>query len=209
MGAEEGDPDRSSGAHQDRHDTDQHGRRQPPESDQATATNIAWTRLHPNEPMQGNESVRGQVIPVLGTNGPQEGIVGKNYVDIENDRGESLRYRKHSNGRGLIAHGAKVHPSAIVEAGAYVEPGVQIAAGAHVGRGVWVESDAVIGPEADIAPHAHIGSGAAIGAGAKIGVRTHVGTGARVAVGSLIGDDETIGDGERVATDRRGLRLAA
>jgi len=61
----------------------------------------------------------------------------------------------------------------------------------------------------DIAPHAHIGSGAAIGAGAKIGVRTYVGAGARVAVGSLIGDDETIGDSERVATDRRGLRLAA
>ena len=39
----------------------------------------------------------------------------------------TLRYRKHVNGRGLIAHGAKVHPSAIVEAGAYVEPGVQIA----------------------------------------------------------------------------------
>ena len=52
-----------------------------------------------------------------------------NYVDIENDRGELLRYRKHVNGRGLIAHGAKVHPSAIVEAGAYVEPGAQIAAG--------------------------------------------------------------------------------
>jgi hypothetical protein len=30
-----------------------------------------------------------------------------------------------------------------------------------------------------------------------------------VAGGSLIGDDETIADGERVATDKRGLRLAA
>ena len=49
--------------------------------------------------------------------------MGKNYIDIENDRGEPLRYRKHTNGRGLIAHGAKVHPSAIIEAGAYVEPG--------------------------------------------------------------------------------------
>src|SRR5690349_564796 len=88
---------------------------------------------------------------------PQEGTVGKNYIDIENDQGETLRYRKHVNGRGLIAHGAKVHPSAVVEAGAYVEPGVQIAAGAHVGRGVWVETDAVIGPNAVIEPHAHIG----------------------------------------------------
>ena len=73
---------------------------------------------------------------VLGPNGPVEEIVGKNYVDIENDHGETLRYRKHANGRGLIAHGAKVHPTAIVEAGAYVEPGVQIAAGARIGRGV-------------------------------------------------------------------------
>ena len=162
------------------------------------------------EGMHGNESLQIAVISVLGTEwAPLEGTVGKNYVDIENDRGETLRYRKHVNGRGLIAHGARVHPTAVVEAGAYVEPGVQIAAGAHVGRGVWVESDAVIGPDVEIAPHAHIGSGAAIGAGAKIGVRTQVGTGARVAVGSLIGDDETIGDGERVATDQKGLRLAA
>ena len=81
--------------------------------------------------------------------------MGKNYVDIENDRGETLRYRKHANGRGLIAHGAKVHPTALVETGAYVEPGVQIAAGAH------------------------------------------------------IGDDETIAAGDFVATDKRGLHLAA
>ena len=63
---------------------------------------------------------------------PQEEIVGKNYVDIENDRGETLRYRKHANGRGLIANGAKVHANAVIEAGAYVEPGVKVAAGAHV-----------------------------------------------------------------------------
>ena len=69
--------------------------------------------------------------------------MGKNYVDIEDDRGETLRYRKHVNGRGLIANGAKVHASAVVEAGAYIEPGVQIAAGAHVGRGVWIENDVV------------------------------------------------------------------
>jgi acetyltransferase-like isoleucine patch superfamily enzyme len=45
--------------------------------------------------------------------------------------------------------------------------------------------------------------------GAKIGVRTFIGAGARVAGESLIGDDESVGDGERIATDRRGLRLAA
>ena len=33
--------------------------------------------------------------------------MGKNYVDIENERGETLRYRKHVNGRGLIANGAR------------------------------------------------------------------------------------------------------
>ncbi|MDF2919701.1 MAG: UDP-3-O-[3-hydroxymyristoyl] glucosamine N-acyltransferase, partial [Microbacterium sp.] len=40
-------------------------------------------------------------------------------------------------------------------------------------------------------------------------VRTQVGHNARVATGSLIGDDEIINDGEAVATDQRGLRLAA
>ena len=39
--------------------------------------------------------------------GTRGGIVGKNYVDIENDQGATLRYRKHANGRGLVAHGAK------------------------------------------------------------------------------------------------------
>ena len=43
--------------------------------------------------------------------------MGKNYVDIEDDQGRTLRYRKHVNGRGLIANGAKVHASALVEAG--------------------------------------------------------------------------------------------
>ena len=100
--------------------------------------------------------------------------MGKNYVDIENDHGETLRYRKHANGRGLIAHGAKVHPTAIVESGAYVEPGVRIAANVHVGRGAWVESDAVIGPDADIAPQAHIGPGAAIGAGLDLALMCDV-----------------------------------
>ncbi len=109
--------------------------------------------------------------------------MGKNYIDIENDHGEMLRYRKHVNGRGLVAHGAKVHPSALVENGAYVEPGVQIAAGVRVGRGAWIESDAVIGPEARIEPHAHICAGAVIGAGAHIGVRTQVGHNARIASG--------------------------
>ena len=104
--------------------------------------------------------------------------MGKNYVDIENDRGEVLRYRKHANGRGLIAHGAKVHPTATVELGAYVEPGVRIAEGVYVGRGVWVETDAVIGPDARIAPHAHIGSGAAAD-GSVVG--TNVGANANAA----------------------------
>lgn len=36
-----------------------------------------------------------------------------------------------------------------------------------------------------------------------------VGANARVAGGSLIADDAQIADGEKVATDRRGLRLAA
>ena len=84
--------------------------------------------------MIGNEFLAREVIHMLGTAAvPQEGIVGKNYVDIENDRGDTLRYRKHANGRGLIAHGAKVHPTAVVEAGAYVEPGAQVAAGVRIG----------------------------------------------------------------------------
>ena len=58
--------------------------------------------------------------------------MGKNYVDIEDDQGRTLRYRKHVNGRGLIANGAKVHASALVEAGAYIEPGAQIADGEKV-----------------------------------------------------------------------------
>ena len=61
--------------------------------------------------------------------------MGKNYVDIENDQGATLRYRKHANGRGLVAHGAKVHPKAHIEAGAYIEPGARIGAGATIARG--------------------------------------------------------------------------
>ena len=86
--------------------------------------------------------------------------MGKNYVDIENDHGETLRYRKHSNGRGLIAHGAKVHPTAVIEAASGRIPSrvlLRLAAGALALAGLGLlalERRATRRTRTDVAPHA-------------------------------------------------------
>lgn len=140
---------------------------------------------------------------------PPEAVVSKNYVDIEFDDGTVLRYRKHANGRGLVAHGAKVHADAFVAPNAYIEPGAQVGAGACVGTGAWIESGAIVATGVHIEPGAHIGRNAHVGEDVRVGVRVHLGTAAIVLPGTQLPADVTIAPGSKVVPTERGYAVAA
>ena len=59
--------------------------------------------------------------------------MGISYVEFEDEAGVLRRYRKHVNGRGLVATTAKVDPTAFVDPTAYVDPGAEVQRGAQIG----------------------------------------------------------------------------
>ena len=70
--------------------------------------------------------------------------MGISYVEFEDDAGVLRRYRKHVNGRGLVATTAKVDPTAFVDPTAYVDPGAEVQRGAQIGHGAWIDRDAIV-----------------------------------------------------------------
>jgi hypothetical protein len=56
----------------------------------------------------------------------KEENVGISYVEFEDEAGVLRRYRKHANGRGLVATTAKVDATAFVDPTAYVDPGAEV-----------------------------------------------------------------------------------
>ena len=87
----------------------------------------------------------------------KEENVGISYVEFEDEAGVLRRYRKHVNGRGLVATTAKVDPTAFVDPTAYVDPGAEVQRGAQIGPGGWVGRDAIVAERAVVGVNAHIG----------------------------------------------------
>src|SRR6187200_3398408 len=106
-----------------------------------------------------------------GVGGPRrkEENVGISYVEFEDENGVLRRYRKHVNGRGLVATTAKVDPTAFVDPTAYVDPGAEVQRNANIGPGAWIESDAIVAERAVIGVNAHIGRRAVVGRNAVVG----------------------------------------
>ena len=65
-------------------------------------------------------------------------------VDVELEKGEVSKYRRHENGRGLVSPSARVNPSAYVSSAAYVESDAQIGPGSWIGQGSWIDRGAFI-----------------------------------------------------------------
>ena len=93
----------------------------------------------------------------------KEEHVGISYVEFEDEAGITRRYRKHVNGRGLVATTAKVDPTAFVDPKAYVDPGAEVQRAAQIGPGAWIESDAIVAERAVIGVNAHVGRRAVVG----------------------------------------------
>ncbi|QEO14865.1 hypothetical protein FLP10_10925 [Agromyces intestinalis] len=142
----------------------------------------------------------------------REESVGISYVEFEDENGVLRRYRKHVNGRGLVATTAKVDPTAFVDPTAYVDPGAEVQRHAVIGPGGWVDRDAIVAERAEIGVRAHVGRGAVVGRNAVVGPYASIGAAARVQNGARVPREAKVAEGDeyRASTeDLRRLGLAA
>lgn len=114
-------------------------------------------------------------------------------LEIEREDGTTTKYRRHANGRGFVAVGADVHPTALVSRGAYVESGAHVAVGAQLYEGAWIEEDAEVDAFAVVGAGARVGRHASVGHNARIGERAQV-----APCGVVVRPAETVGRDTRV-----------
>lgn len=94
-----------------------------------------------------------------------------------------------------------IHPQSSVSAHARLSAGCFVAAqavvapGARLGLSVIVNHGAVVDHDVEVGDFSHVAPHAALGGAARIGKRVLVGSGARVLPGLAIGDDVVIGAG--------------
>ncbi|MRG59412.1 transferase [Agromyces sp. CFH 90414] len=142
----------------------------------------------------------------------REEHVGIHYVEFEDDAGVLRRYRKHPNGRGLVATTAKVDPSAFVDPTAYVDPGAEVHQHASIGPGGWVDRDAIVAERASVGVNAHVGRRAVVGRNAVLGPYVEVGEDARIQNGARVPREQVVEAGAEYhasGDDLRRLGLAA
>jgi UDP-3-O-[3-hydroxymyristoyl] glucosamine N-acyltransferase len=141
---------------------------------------------------EGNGRGRRRVAPNMQRRTPRIA------EEIEDEFGTVTRYRRHPNGRGLVATDASVDPTAFLAPSVYVESGARVGRSARIHAGTWVDREAVVGPHAEIGASVHVGAAAVVGEGAhigshsKIGARAHIGAGARIAQDQQVGDDAVL-----------------
>ena len=129
--------------------------------------------------------------------------------EIEDEFGNVTRYRRHPNGRGLVATTATVDPTAFLAASVYVEPGAQVGRSATIATGSWVDREAVVGPGARLGAAVHVGPQAVIGAGAQVGSHCKIGSGARIASRARISPDQQVPSGAVVGAGAGEVSSAA
>ena len=137
--------------------------------------------------------------------------MGITYVEFEDEAGVLRRYRKHVNGRGLVATTAKVDKTAFVDPTAYVDPGAEVKHGAQIGPGAWIDRDAIVAERAVVGVNVHVGPRAVIGRNAVLGPYANI---ALDAVGALskselIGSQGVLRTLGRCAPVRHHERVAA
>ena len=135
-------------------------------------------------------------------------VASKVFEDFENEDGSITRYRKHLNGRGRVAAGATVDPSAFIDATAYVEEGAEVARAVTIGPGSWVDRNAIVGAGTKIGAAVRIGSDAVLGSAVMVGSHTRIGAAAKIANGTKLGEDTVVPAGA-VVRGRMGYQRAA
>ena len=69
---------------------------------------------------------------------------------VEDNAGNVVTYRRHTNGGGLIGRGAKVGTTSVIGPATYVEAGARVGSGCRIGSGSWIDRKAQIGDHAVI-----------------------------------------------------------
>ncbi len=114
--------------------------------------------------------------------------------EIEDEFGTVTRYRRHPNGRGLVATDAAVDPTAFLAPTVYVESGARVGRAVHIAAGSWVDREAVVGPHTEIGAAVHVGAAALVGEGVHVGSHTKIGARASIGAGTRIAADQKIDD---------------
>ena len=115
-------------------------------------------------------------------------------VEVELEKGEVTRYRRHENGRGLVSPSAKVNPSAYVSSTTYVEGDAQIGPESWIGQGSWIDYGAIIGARVFIGANVHVGADAIVGNEARLASHTNIGRGVFIADGAVIDHEIQVPD---------------
>lgn len=115
-------------------------------------------------------------------------------VEVELEKGELTKYRRHENGRGLVSPSATVNPSAFVSSTTYVESDAQIGPESWIGQGSWVDHGAIIGARVFVGANVHIGADAIVGNEARLASHTNIGRGVFIADGAVIDHEIQVPD---------------
>ncbi|TFC57833.1 hypothetical protein E3O62_11680 [Cryobacterium sp. TMT2-15-1] len=113
-------------------------------------------------------------------------LVARMSVEVELEKGEVTKYRRHENGRGLVSPGAQVNPSAYVSSATYVESDAQVGPESWIGQGSWIDHGAIIGARVFVGANVHVGADAIVGNEARLASNTDIGRGAFIADGAVI-----------------------
>ena len=107
-------------------------------------------------------------------------------VEVELEKGEMTKYRRHEKGRGLVSPGAHVNSSAYVSSATYVESDAQIGPESWIGQGSWIDHGAIIGARVFIGASVHVGADAIVGNEVRLASHTNIGRGAFIGDGAVI-----------------------
>ena len=115
--------------------------------------------------------------------------------ELEDETGAVIKYKRHANGRGLVAPTARVAASAFIDSTAYVEADARVGMDAYVGAGSWIDKGATVGDRTFVGSNVHLGAGTLVGAGARVGSNAKLGTNVRIATARAIERDAQIASG--------------
>lgn len=96
---------------------------------------------------------------------------------------------------------AMLSHTAVIAEGAAILPSVVVNAATHIGRGAILNTGANIDHDCAVGEFAHVAPGVAIAGGVTIGARAFIGIGARIIPGITIGEDAVVGAGAVVIRD--------
>jgi UDP-3-O-[3-hydroxymyristoyl] glucosamine N-acyltransferase len=125
----------------------------------------------------------------------KEDAMARMIEELEDETGAVIKYKRHANGRGLVAPTARVADSAYIDATAYVEADARVGLDAYVGAGSWIDRGVTVGDRTFVGANVHVGAGSVVGSGVRIGSNAKLGPDVMVGNGVRIDRDQQVAGG--------------